>query len=106
MACIYLADDKYVFQLFYAVASQMLYIAYLITYQPQNEKGENHLELFTELCIMLFIYTLMCFNNFVPDPNVRFNIGNASIAIFFGNILVNLGVVMVGQIKDLIESVK
>ena len=106
MVCIYCNEEKFVFQLFYAVFSQLLYLVYLIEYQPQNEPSENKLELFTETCIMSFVYTMLAFTNLVHDPIDRFNIGYGSIGIFFLNISVNLAVVVVGQVLDVKKKCK
>ena len=106
MVCIYLDEEMYIFQLFYAIFSQLWFISYLITYQPQIEHSENMLEIFTETCIMVFIYTMMYFTDFVPLAKLRYDIGNVTISIFFLNMFVNFLAVFLGLLAPLKNYIK
>ena len=48
-------------------------------------------EIFNEIAIMFVSYTVMCFSDFVPDPETRFYIGYVSIGIVCLHLLISLG---------------
>ena len=96
MTCIYLNGKYSSFQILYAIVSAMLYICYLINYRPLKCKEEGHLELFTEMCMLLFIYTMLTFTDFTEDIDTKYQMGWVAIAIFFFNLLINLWAVFRG----------
>jgi hypothetical protein len=40
--------------------------------------------------MLLFQYTTLCFTDFVPDPETRYQMGNVALGIFFFNLLMGL----------------
>ena len=77
-----------------------MYLNYIIQNRPFLNKEENKLELFTEGCITMFIYTFFCFTNFIPEPETRFMVGWVAMAIFLVNVLGNLVVVVRGTVQE------
>jgi hypothetical protein len=87
-------------QILYAIVAQLLYLNYMISNQPFLNKADNSLELFTEGCITIFIYTFFCFTDFIPDPETRFLVGWVAMVIFLINVLGNLIVVVRGTVSE------
>lgn len=48
------------------------------------------MELFNEVCGIFSTYALMLFTNFVPDPAVRYELGNVFIVILLANFVIHL----------------
>ena len=48
------------------------------------------MELFNEVCGIFSTYTLFLFTNFVPDPAVRYELGNVFIVILLTNFAIHL----------------
>ena len=77
--------------------------------EPLKERRANQLELFNEVSIMFVIYNMMCFTPFVPDIEVRHNLGFFVCAIVAINILVNfcaIGIVPFRSLKFKCKSRK
>jgi len=69
--------------------------------EPLKERRANQLELFNEVSIMFVIYNMMCFTPFVPDIEVRHNLGFFVCAIVAINILVNFSVIGIVPFRSL-----
>jgi hypothetical protein len=83
-----------------------MYIPYLILNRPFKDQSDHHLELFTEGCILMFIYTFLCFTDFILEPETRYNVGWVAIIIFMINLLGNLVVVIRGSISSAKQTFK
>ena len=59
-----------------------------------------------ECTYFLLIYVLMCFTDFVPDPEQRSKLGIAYISIMLGNIGFHLIIVLGQTLKDLCLKLK
>jgi hypothetical protein len=79
-------------------------VNYLIQNKPFKEDSDTNMELFTETCIMMFVYTFFCFSDAIDDPGVRYNIGWAAIVIFMINVGGNLVVIVRATIGTMKES--
>ena len=57
------------------------------------EGGRKQLnkEMFNEIIVIFVSYTVMCFSDFVPDPETRFYIGYVSIGIVCIHLFISLG---------------
>ena len=57
--------------------------------KPFIEKTNIYLEYFNEIIIMFVIYNMICFTAFVPDPEVKFNLGYMTCGLIAFHILVS-----------------
>jgi membrane associated rhomboid family serine protease len=71
-------------------------IIYLLWNRPLKSKMATWVEVMNEETILMQIYLLLCFTDFVPREDTRVMIGFAYIGIFGLNILVHL-VILVGS---------
>jgi hypothetical protein len=65
-------------------------ILYLVVFRPLDDPKQNKIEIFTEICILFFIYCLLGFTDYVKDAEAKSKVGAFAIGIFFLNILVSL----------------
>jgi hypothetical protein len=52
------------------------------------------MELFNETIITLITYSIMCFTDFVPKPNNRYELGYVSIALICIHFVVNISILL------------
>ncbi len=66
------------------------------------------MEFFNEAAILYTLYTLMLYTDFVPDPEVRYNVVGTYIALplAFSHIGINLGIILFNTIRNLVWEVK
>lgn len=65
-------------------------VSYLMLEMPLETSFANKMEVFNECTIVVLHYGLITFTDFVPDPAVRYLIGWCYIAVFLGNLLTHL----------------
>ncbi len=63
-------------------------------------------EFFNEVIIVLTLYTIMCFTNFVPDQMMQLNVGYASCLLVVVHLLINLAVMGSGHMQKVILKLK
>ena len=63
-------------------------------HKPFKNTKDYIVEMFSEFCVLMFLYTMLTFTEFVPEPTTRYEIGNISLGIFFLNILGGLIVLL------------
>ena len=61
----------------------------------------NYMEVFNEICVLIATYHLFLFTDFVPDPELRYNIGWSIIGVTLVNIVVNMLVMFWSTINQL-----
>ena len=64
------------------------------------------MELFSECILMMIMYTMMMFTDFVPDLDTRQYIGYASIFLVAIHLLVSFGVMIIGSLSRLFDRIK
>ena len=64
------------------------------------------MELFSECILMMIMYTMMMFTDFVPDLDTRQYIGYASIVLVAIHLLVSFGVMIIGSLSRLFDRIK
>jgi hypothetical protein len=67
--------------------SSLLYTMFIIAALPIKESS---LEVFNEICILIFSYFIFTITDFVSDDNLKYNIGFVIIVVIAINILINL----------------
>ena len=65
---------------------------YLMHVWPLMTSFANKMEVFNECTIIVLHYGLMCFTDFVPEPDTRYQLGWHYIIVFLSNLLVHLSV--------------
>ena len=68
----------------------MAMIIYLKWYRPFEEKARINIETFNEVTIIVMTYFLFCFTDFVPEPEIRNDLGSYYNYVTFTNIAVHL----------------
>ena len=58
--------------------------------KPLESRGALLIQTIDECTYLLLVYLIMCFTNFVPDPEYRINIGVAYISVIGTNIGIHL----------------
>lgn len=58
--------------------------------EPLATPFENKQELYNNFSILILTYCLLTFTQFVPDPDVKYNMGYAMILLTIQNIVVGL----------------
>ena len=54
----------------------------------------NNMEVFNECMLLLIMYTMLCFTDFVPDVKMQYNVGYVSCTLLVGHLLVNLALML------------
>jgi hypothetical protein len=65
-------------------------VSYILWFRPLESSFATKMEVMNEKTILLQMYMLMCFTDFVPEPETRNEIGIAYMGISVGNILIHL----------------
>ena len=65
-------------------------VIYLLWYKPLESPIANKIEVMNECTIIVLIYCLMCFTDFVPSPETRSKIGLWYMGISITNVSVHL----------------
>lgn len=81
-------------------------IIYLLHAWPLQTPFAVKMEVFNECTIVVLLYGLMCFTDFVPDPMVRYRIGWCYIVVALGNIFVHLCILAFGTGKVIKNKLK
>ena len=89
-------------QVFFAIGM----IIFIQHYQPYESKFANRMETFNEVCVLCLTYIAMCFTEFVPDPEVRSNIGPYYIAANLFMIAVHIIILLAFSLKALVKVCK
>ena len=74
----------------------LCYLTVLLLLKPLESRSALKKQTFDECTYLVLIYLLMCFTNFVPDPENRSKIGNAYISVMIVNIGVHL-IILIGS---------
>ena len=74
--------------------------------EPYADKSTQRLEQFNELSILSILVHLMCFADFVYDPQMRMNIGWSMIATVSSTLAVNFGIVCFTMITGIRTKVR
>jgi hypothetical protein len=59
----------------------------------------NRMETFNEVVLLLIMYTMMCFTDFVPDLETQYGIGYVACSLVAGHLLVNLAIMLTTSFK-------
>ena len=74
------------------ILAQIINIGYL---RPFNGgMPANRLETFNEVLLLLIMYTMMCFTDFVPDLETQYSIGYVACSLVVGHLLDNLEIML------------
>ena len=88
------------FVLFYIV------MIYLAAVKPFIDKTDNFIEVLQEGFLLIGIYFIYINSDYVPEAQLRYNIGYVLIGTFALMIIVNLGAVAYTTIKSLVKPLR
>ncbi|CDW89271.1 UNKNOWN [Stylonychia lemnae] len=86
--------------------SSLINLYYLILVKPFETKGQNILEIFNEICIVICIYHIIVFSDFTDDPYLKYDLGWSLNGIALCQILVNTIYILFGTVKNLILNLR
>ena len=84
----------------------MLSVCYLLWYKPFEDSRVNKLEVMNEATNFIMLYHVMCFTDFVPEAEDRYQIGWSFLFFIIVNLLVHLSLLIIDTIKQVKDSVK
>jgi len=64
------------------------------------------MELFNEAMMTLIMYSILCFTDFIPDPNNRYQVGYVSIALISLHFTVNIAILFKNSYRAVILGFK
>jgi len=76
-----LFTDIFVFQMFVLILTQMIVLMVYARIKPFSDKSQYRLHIFDELGVILLMYHLICYTDFVPEPETQFKVGWSMVAI-------------------------
>ena len=66
---------------------------------PLETSFENNQELYNNFSILVVSYCLLCFTQFIPDPEMRYNMGYVMVLLTVQNIVVSLVIIVMSPIR-------
>ena len=85
-------------QLAIQISFSIFMIIYLPWHRPLESKFATFMEVMNEETILILTYLLMCFTDFVPDPEARSQVGRVYMLVSITNIGVHLICLAVGTL--------
>jgi hypothetical protein len=101
-------QDSYL-QVQLIILNSALMLAYITYVKPFESTLLNNLEIFNELSILFATYHLLCFTQFVSDPEAQYTMGWSLIWVTVLNIAVNICIMTytsLGNLKLLFKKYK
>lgn len=92
------------FVMTFSIIAQIIVIGYIKPFA--GGVMANALEMFNECVLLLIMYTIICFTDFVPTIEIRFRIGYLSCALIMIHLLVNLTILATVSVKKMFLSTK
>jgi hypothetical protein len=68
---------------------------YLIKHKPFTNNKLNKLEIMNEFFVILVSYHLILFNDYLPNPELRYSIGWSTITLTSLALLINMIVILI-----------
>ena len=95
-----------VFQIYLLDIASTLMLSYFIVILPMNGRINNMIQIFNELVVLICIQCLFLFTNYVPDPSLRYNMGNKVLYLVAYNVLVNLMVLILTLLQKIYRGIR
>jgi hypothetical protein len=93
--------DSLISQVFFKAMSIIVAVNLIGNVQALHTPERRNLEYLNEIIIMLVLYTIICFSQFVPDPEARYMMGFVCIVIVASHLLINLWLISFKSFKIL-----
>ena len=74
-------QDKFWLQLLISMSATMTVAMFLQRCKPFDNWFENHLQTFNQIITVCILYLMMCFTDFVSEPEMRYNLGYAQMGL-------------------------
>jgi hypothetical protein len=88
-------------QLAIQIMFSIFMIIYLPWHRPLESKFALYMEVMNEETILILTYLLMCFTDFVPNPETRSEVGRAYMLVAITNIGIHLICLVVGTLVNI-----
>ena len=95
-----------IFQIFFLFFQSYAMLVYLMAVRPFHSKLMNALEVVNEVSVLIAIYHLLCFTEFVPDPNLHDSIGFSLLAVTGIAFVINVMALIYTGILEIKKVVK
>ena len=80
--------------------SSVINMMYLLTEYPLKDEYSNRIEIFNEICIMIYLEFTTCFMDAAQPPAFKYWMGWVVIAVSTMNIAINAGIVFLSTLND------
>lgn len=87
-------------QFFVYIFMVIINVCILTHWHPYKFLNENRRDTANEVLIMLIMYHMFAFNDFVPDPIVRYNLGYSCLAFLGLHLLANLVLITIASCRN------
>ena len=84
----------------------MIFTSWAIRYKPMEDAENNFLLIFNSLFMLVSVYLIMLFTDFVPEAENRYFFGYAYMIFFALDALLNVLMFIVISVKDVRKALK
>ena len=81
-------------------------LIYYLANMPMIDRTNNFVQVFNEACILLSIWLMFLFTDYVPDPQLRLDFGEKLKWFLIANVAINVILLFGGLIAQVISSCK
>ena len=85
--------DNLTLQIVVLFSTTLLQIVIIASFKVYLSQSKNRAELLNEVFTMFIMYGTFLFTDYVPDANVKFNLGYLFSALIILHLILNLGIV-------------
>ena len=98
--------DTIVYQILLLDLGSTLMLAYFVSALPMADKLNNAIQIFNETAVLVCIWSMFLFTNYVGSPEVRHNMGQKVLFFVALNIFINLVVLLVVLIRKIWKAIR
>ena len=84
------SEERLVFQVFFGIYGATAILIVLVLNQPHENYSDHLMQVTTEVCLILFSYSVLTYTFFNEEASGRFMMGWIGLLIFFFNMTANI----------------
>ena len=81
-------------------------ICYYLANMPMIDRTNNFIQVFNEVVILIAIWSMFLFTDYVADPSTRLLFGEGFKFTIIFNVIVNLAILVYTVVSQIIQSIK
>ena len=97
--------DTIVYQIMLLDIGSTLMLAYFVCVLPMEDKLNNMIQIFNELAVLICIWSMFLFTNYVGDPEVRYQMGQKVLYFVALNMIINLVVLLLVLMRKIYKAI-